>query len=156
MWSKWWRLHRKESFDVTASGSGVLYPPVTDCKMAYRLIISNTLPALQFRHLKFISEDKHFTWYLYFHTFSYFSLFHIFELLQRRGTSCFNPINKHPHRCRRLTSAGRIFVTCDVTTDDGAALYVYVTKYAAIHCKGKYGRDPRLNPSALLIFVTGS
>jgi len=28
--------------------------------------------------------------------------------------------SKHPHRCRRLTSAGRSFITCDVTTDDGA------------------------------------
>jgi len=39
----------------------------------------------------------------------------------------FNPINKHPHRCLRLTSAGRSFITCDVTTEDGATLYVYVT-----------------------------
>ena len=53
MWSKWWHLHRKESFDVTASGSGVLYPPVTGCKMAYRS--SNTLPALWFRNWKFIT-----------------------------------------------------------------------------------------------------
>ena len=56
MWSKWWNLHRKESFDVTASGSGVLYPPVTGCKTAYRL--SNTPPALRFRHWKFITEGK--------------------------------------------------------------------------------------------------
>jgi len=63
-------------------------------------------------------------------------------------------INKHPHRCRRLTFAGRSFITRDVTTDDGATLHVYVTVYAAIHCKGKSGRVPRLNPSALLIAVS--
>ena len=58
MWSKWWHLHRKESFAVTVSGSGVLYPPVTGCNMAYRL--SNTLPALRFQHWKFITESKTF------------------------------------------------------------------------------------------------
>ena len=58
MWSKWWHLLRKESFGVTVSGSGVLPPPVTDCKMVYRL--SNTLPALRFRHWKFITEGKTF------------------------------------------------------------------------------------------------
>jgi len=63
-------------------------------------------------------------------------------------------MNKHPHRYRRLTSAGRSFITCDVTTDDGATLYVYVSVYAAIHCRGKSGRAPRLNPSALLIAVS--
>jgi len=47
-----------ESFGVTASGSGVLSPPVADCKMAHRL--SNMLPALRFRHWKFITEDKTF------------------------------------------------------------------------------------------------
>jgi len=70
-------------------------------------------------------------------------------------------INKHPHRCRRPTSAGRSFITCDVTTYDGATLYVYVTIHAAIHYKGRSGRAPRLNPTALLLivdcnFVTGS
>jgi len=64
----------------------------------------------------------------------------------------FNPINKHPHRCLRLTSAGRSFINCDVTTDDGATLYVYVAIYAAIHCEGKSGRASRLHP-ALLIAV---
>jgi len=52
--------------------------------------------------------------------------------------SCFNLINKHPHRC---------------TTDDGAKLCVYVTIYAAIRCKGKSGRATQLNP-ALLITVS--
>jgi len=66
----------------------------------------------------------------------------------------FNLINKHPHRCHRLTSTGPSFITCDVMTDDGATLYVYVTVYAAIHWKGKSGRAPRLNPSALLIAVS--
>jgi len=70
-------------------------------------------------------------------------------------------INKHTHCCRRLTSAGRSFITCNVTTDDGATLYVYVTLYAAIHCKGRSGCAPRLNLSVLLLivdcsFVTGS
>ena len=64
----------------------------------------------------------------------------------------FDPINKHPLRCLRLTSAGRSFITCDVTTDDGATLYVYVTIYAAIRCEGKSGRACRLHP-ALLIAV---
>jgi len=31
---------------------------------------------------------------------------------------------------------------CDVTTDDGATLYVYVTIYAAIHSKGKSEQAP--------------
>jgi len=73
MWSKLWHLPRKESFGVTASGSGVLSPPVTDCKMVHRL--SNTLPVLRFRHWKFITEDKSFSWCLNFYPFSYFSLF---------------------------------------------------------------------------------
>jgi len=38
-------------------------------------------------------------------------------------------------------------------TDDGATLYVYVTIYAAIHCKDKFGLAFRLNP-ALLIEVS--
>ena len=49
MWSKWWHLPSKESLGVMASGSGVLYPPVTDCKIVHRL--SNTLPAIRFRHI---------------------------------------------------------------------------------------------------------
>ena len=58
MWSKWWHLHCKEPFDVTVSESGVLYPPVTACKMAYWL--SKTLPVLRLRHWKFITEGKIF------------------------------------------------------------------------------------------------
>ena len=58
MWSKWWHLHCKESFDVAASGSDILYPPVTGCKTAYRL--PNTPPALRFRQCKFIKEGKTF------------------------------------------------------------------------------------------------
>jgi len=45
--------------------------------------------------------------------------------------SCFPLINKQPQHCRRLTSDAR--ATCDVTTDDGATLYVSVIIYAAIH-----------------------
>jgi len=41
--------------------------------------------------------------------------------------------HKHSRHWNRLTCAGR--VTYDVTTDDGTILYIYVTKYAAIHCK---------------------
>jgi len=43
---------------VRCYGSGILYPPVTDCKTAYRL--SNTLPAQRLRHWKFITEGKIF------------------------------------------------------------------------------------------------
>jgi len=63
----------------------------------------------------------------------------------------FNLINKHARNRCRLTSVGH--VTCVVTTEDGVTLYVYVTIYAAIHCKDKSGRDSRLNP-ALLIAVS--
>ena len=45
--------------------------------------------------------------------------------------SCFNLVNKHPHRC---------------TTDDGAKLYVYVTIYSAIRRMDKSGRATQLNP----------
>jgi len=45
-------------FPFSTNGCGVLYPPVTDCKMVYRL--SNTPPALRFRHWKFITEDETF------------------------------------------------------------------------------------------------
>ena len=87
-----------------------------------------------------------------FHAFSYFSLF-IFSSFCSTKHLMFYLINKHPHRCHRLTSAGRSFITCDVTTDDSASLYVYVTIYAAIHCKGRSGCAPKFNPSALLLIV---
>ena len=123
--------------------------------------------AYQIRYLRYdfgtgssLQKIKHFTWYL--------NLIHfrILAFLYFRASAAprhvmFYLINKHPHRCHRLTSAGRCFITCDVTTNDGATLYVYVTIYAAIHCKDRSGRAPRLNPSALLLivdcsFVTGS
>jgi len=45
--------------------------------------------------------------------------------------SCFPLITKQRRHSRRLTSDP--CATCDVTTDDGATLYVYVIIYAAIH-----------------------
>jgi len=41
-------------------------------------------------------------------------------------------------------------VTCVVTTEDGATLYVYITTYAAILYKGKSERTSRLNPAMLI------
>ena len=68
----------------------------------------------------------------------------------------FNPINKHSPLWCRPTYADRNFVirTCNVMTDDGAALFVYVTKYAAMCCKGQIWRALRLNASASLIALS--
>jgi len=49
--------------------------------------------------------------------------------------SVFNLINKHAHHWRRLTCTDHNAVTYNVMTGDGATVYVYVTKYAAIRCK---------------------
>ena len=82
--------------------------------------------------LEFITEGKTFYVIFIFSSIFVFYPSYIFELLQHLGMSCFDLIHKHPHRC---------------TTDDGAKLYVYVTMYAAIRCKGKSGRATQLNPA---------
>jgi len=85
------------------------------------------------------------------------------RIFQARGAAAPPPasyatVNKHSHRYRRLASAGHSFITCDVTADDGATLYVYVTIYAAIHYKGKSRLAPRFKPfcCADCSFITGS
>jgi len=68
----------------------------------------------------------------------------------------FNPINKHSPLWCQPTYADRNFVirTCNVMTDDGATLFVYVTKYVAMRCKGQVWRALRLNASASLIALS--
>ena len=85
------------------------------------------------------------------------------RIFQARGAAAPPPasyatVNKHSHRYRRLASAGHSFITCDVTADDGATLYVYVTIYAAIHYQGKSRLAPRFKPfcCADCSFITGS
>ena len=68
----------------------------------------------------------------------------------------FNPINKHSPLWCRPTYADRncVIRTCNVMTDDGVTLFVYVTKYAAMRCKRQVWRALRLNPSASLIALS--
>jgi len=99
MWNKWWHLHRKESFDVTASGSVVLSPPVTDCKKRccdYRI-------RYDFGTGNSSQKRKHFTWYLYFSSISYFSLF-IFSSFCSALTRFQYIIGKTISKCRQTSN----------------------------------------------------
>jgi len=103
-----------------------------------------------------LQEIKHFTWCLNFHLFRYFSLF-IFSsfcsarachvLSDKQTSTSLSPTDIRRSQFHHLRCHDRWW--CNT-------FYVYVTIYAAIHCKGRSGRVPRFNPSALLLIAVSS